>query len=196
MRAIQETHDHEEVVNEPVDTTGMGDPVVVPFLDKAVEATQDVTAVPEPSDHGIYDKPLVGLQYTLEGEEYPLEEYKEYSDDGDGERMMAIHEHHLQYNTDGAFPVVMEESDFEMSEPDDSDVIKQRIQSICVQKDAGQPARQTTTVVHKSSASMTCPRWPASQIRLLVAKMMINGLEAVVMFDTGSTSDAVSPAFT
>jgi hypothetical protein len=30
----------------------------------------------------------------------------------------------------------------------------------------------------------------------LVAKMMINGLDAVVMFDTGSTSDAVSPEFT
>jgi hypothetical protein len=89
----------------------------------------------------------------------------------------------------------VEESDFEISEPDDSDVIKQRIQSIRVWKDAGQPARQTTTVVRKSSASMMHLKQPASQIRPLVAKMTINGLEAVVMFDTGSTSDAVSPEF-
>jgi hypothetical protein len=109
---------------------------------------------------------------------------------------MVIREHHLQNDADDAFPVVVEESDSEISEPDDSDVIEQRIQSIHVRKDAGQSARQTTTVVRKSSMSMTHPKRPASQIRLLVAKMTINGLEAVVMFDTGSTSDAVSPEFT
>jgi hypothetical protein len=43
---------------------------------------------------------------------------------------------------------------------------------------------------------MTRLKWPASQIRPLVAKMTINRLDAVVMFDTGSTSDAVSPEFT
>jgi len=51
-------------------------------------------------------------------------------------------------------------------------------------------------VVRKLSASMMCPKWPASQIQPLVAKMTINGLDAIVMFDTGSTSDAVSPEFT
>jgi len=137
MGAIQEAHDPEEVVDEPVDNTGTGDPVMAPSADEAAEATQDATAVPEPSDHGIYDKPLVGSQYTLEGKEYLLEEYEEYSDDSDGEQMMAIHEHHLQYDTDGAFPIVVEESDFEISEPDDSDVIEQRIQSIRMWKDAG-----------------------------------------------------------
>ena len=91
-----------------------------------------MAAAPEPSDHGIYDEPLVGSQYTLEGEEYPLEEYEEYSDDGEGEQMMVICEHHLQNDADGAFPVIVEESDFEISEPDDSDAIEQRIQSICV----------------------------------------------------------------
>ena len=85
MGTIQEAHDHEEVVDEPFDNADMGDPVGVPVSDEVTEATQDVTAVPEPSDHGIYDEPLVGSQYTLEGEEYPLEEYKEYSDDGEGE---------------------------------------------------------------------------------------------------------------
>jgi len=92
---------------------------------------------------------------------------------------MVIREHHLQYDADGAFPVVVEESDFEISEPDDSDVIEQRIQSIHMWKDAGQPARQTTTVVHKSSMSMTHLKWPALQIQLLVAKMTINDLEAL-----------------
>jgi hypothetical protein len=127
MGAIQEAHDPEEVVDEPVDNAGMDDTVMVPGADEAAEATQDATAAPEPLDHGIYDEPLVGSQYTSEGEEYPLEEYEEYSDDGDGERMMAIREHHLQYNRDGAFPVIVEESDFEISEPDDSDVIEQQI---------------------------------------------------------------------
>jgi hypothetical protein len=76
--------------------------------------------------------------------------------------MMVIREHHLQYDADGAFPVVVEDSDFEISEPNDSDVIEQQIQSIRVQKDMGQPARQTTTVVRKLSVSMTCPKRPAS----------------------------------
>jgi hypothetical protein len=164
MGAIQEAHDHDEIVDEPVDNTDTGDPVVVPVSDEVTEAIQDVAAVPKPSDHGIYDKPLVGSQYTSEGEEYPLEEYEEYSDDGECERMMVIREHHLQNDADGAFPIVVEESDVEISEPDDSDVIEQRIQSICVWKDAGQPARQTTTFVHKSSASMTRLKRPASQI--------------------------------
>jgi hypothetical protein len=164
MGTIQEAHDHDEVVDEPVDNADTGDPVVAPILDEVAEATQDVAAVPEPSDHGIYDEPLIGSQYTSEGEDYPLEEYKEYSDDGDGERMMVIHEHHLQYDADSAFPVVVEESNFEISEPDDSDAIEQQIQSIHVRKDTGRSARQTTTVVRKLSASMTCPKWPALQI--------------------------------
>ena len=196
MGAIQEAHDHDEVVDEPVDNANTGDPIVEPASDEVAEATQDVDAVPEPSDHGIYDKPLIGSQYTLEGKDYPLEEYEEYSDDGDGERMMVIREDHLQYDADGAFPVVVEGSNFEPSEPDDSDAIEQQIQSIHMQKDAGWTARQTTMVVHKSSVSMTCLKQPASQIWPLVAKMTINRLDAVVMFDTGRTSDAVSQEFT
>jgi hypothetical protein len=108
---------------------------------------------------------------------------------------MAICDDHLHDNADGAFPVVIEDNDTEVSELDDDEVIEQRIQSIRVRQSAGQPAKQTTTVVRKSSASMTRPKRPASQIRPLVAKMTINGLDAVVMFDTGSTSDAVSPEF-
>jgi len=108
---------------------------------------------------------------------------------------MAIHDDHLHDDADGAFPVVIEDNDTEVSELNDDEVIEQRIQSIHIWQDAGQPAKQTTTVVRKSSASMTRPKRPASQIQPLVAKMTINGLDAVVMFDTGSTSDAVSPKF-
>jgi hypothetical protein len=46
--------------------------------------------------------------------------------------MMVICEDHLQYVADGAFPIVVEDSNIEPSEPDDSDAIEQRIQSICV----------------------------------------------------------------
>jgi len=149
---------------------------------------------PEPLDHGIDEYPLIGSQYTSEGEEYQLEMYEQYSDDG--ERMMAIRDDHLHDDAEGAFPVVIEDNDTEVSELNDDEVIEQRIQSICVQQSAGQPAKQTTTVVCKSSTSMMRPKWPVSQIQPLVAKMTINGLDAVVMFDTGSTLDAVSPEFT
>jgi hypothetical protein len=137
MGAIQGAHDHDEVVDKSVDNAKTGDPVVEPTLDEVAEATQDVDAAPEPSDHGIYNKPLIGLQYTSEGKDYPLDEYKEYSDDGDGEQMMVIHEDHLQYDADGAFPIIVEESNFEPSKPNDSDAIEQRIQSIRMWKDTG-----------------------------------------------------------
>jgi hypothetical protein len=48
MGAIQEEHDHEEVVNKPVDSAETGDPIVEPVSDKVAEATLDVDAVPEP----------------------------------------------------------------------------------------------------------------------------------------------------
>jgi len=128
MGAIQEAHDHEDVVDERVDNAEMGEPVVDPVSDEATEATQDVDAAPEPSDHGIYDEPLIGSQYTLEGKDYPLEVYEEYSDDGDGEWMIVICDDHLQYDADGAFPIVVEDNNIEPSEPDDSDAIEQQIQ--------------------------------------------------------------------
>jgi hypothetical protein len=193
MGAIQEDHDHKAVVDQPVDSADTGDPEPEPIADKAEGATHDVELEPEPLDHGIDEYPLVGLQYTLEGKDYQLEMYEQYSDDG--EQMMVIREDQLHDDANGTFPVVIEDSDTEVSEPDDNEVIEQRIQSIHIQQDAGHPAKQTTTVVHRSSASMTHLKWPASQIRPLVAKMTINGLDAVVMFDTGSTSDAVSPEF-
>jgi hypothetical protein len=70
------------------------------------------------------------LTYTLEGKDYPLETYEEYSNDSDGERIMVIREDHLQLDADGAFPVVVEDNDIKSNEPDDSDDIEQQIQSI------------------------------------------------------------------
>ena len=137
MGAIQEAHDHEDIVDEPVDSAETGEPVVEPVLDEAAEPTQDVDAAPEPSDHGLYEDPLVGSQYTSEGEDYPLETYEEYSDYGDGERMMAIRDDHLHNDADGVFPMVVEDSDTEVSEPDDNEHIEQQIQSIHVRQDAG-----------------------------------------------------------
>jgi len=193
MGAIQEDHDHDTVVGQPVDNADMGDLEPEPIVDEVAGASPEVELEPEPSDHGIDEYPLVGSQYTSEGKEYQLEMYEQYSDDG--ERMMAIRDDHLHDNTDGAFPVVIEDNDTKVSELDDDEVIEQRIQSICIQQSTGQPAKQTITIVHKSSMSMMHPKRPVSQIRPLVAKMTINGLDAVVMFDTGSTSDAVSPEF-
>ena len=149
MGAIQEEHDHEAVVNKPVDHAETDDPSMDPISDKAVDTTQDVDKVPELSDRGIDEDPLVGSQYTSKGEDYPLETYEEYSDYSDGEQIMVICESHLQTDADGAFPVVVEESNTKSSEPDDGDDIKQWIQSIHIQQDAGQTAKQTTTVVHK-----------------------------------------------
>jgi hypothetical protein len=162
MGAIQEDHDHEVVVDPPVDSADTGEPETEPVADEAAGTTPEVELEPEPSDHGIDEYPLVGSQYTSEGEEYQLEMYEQYTDDG--ERMMAIRDDHLHDNADGAFPVVIEDNDTEVSELDDDEVIEHRIQSIRIRKDAGQPAKQTTTVVRKSSTAMTCPKRPASQI--------------------------------
>jgi hypothetical protein len=82
--------------------------------------------------------------------------YEQYSDDG--ERMMAIRDDHLHDDADGAFPVVIEDNNTKVSELDDDEVVEQQIQSIHTQQDKGQPAKQTTTVVRKSSTSMTCPK--------------------------------------
>jgi len=153
MGAIQEDHDHEAVVDQPVDSADTGDPELEPVVDEVAGATPDVELEPEPSDHGIDEYPLVGSQYTLEGKEYQLEMYKQYSDDG--EQMMAVRDDHLHDDADGAFPVVIKDNDTEVSELDDDEVIEQRIQSIRIRQDAGQPAKQTTTFVRKSSASMT-----------------------------------------
>jgi hypothetical protein len=125
MGAIQEEHDHKAVVNEPVDHTETGDLSMDPISDEAVGTTQDVDKAPELSDHGIDEDPLVGSQYTSEGKDYPLETYEEYSDYSDGERIMVICESHLQTDADGAFPVIVEESNTKSSEPDDGDDIKQ-----------------------------------------------------------------------
>jgi len=156
MGAIQEDHDHDAVVGQPVNSADTGDPELEPVADESAGASPEVELEPEPSDHGIDKYPLVGLQYTSEGEEYQLEMYEQYSDNG--ERMMAIRDDHLHYHADGAFPVVIEDNDTKVSELNDDEVIEQRIQSICVQQAAGQPAKQTTTVVRKSSASMTRPK--------------------------------------
>jgi len=83
MGAIQEDHDHEAVVDPPVDSANMGDPEPEPIADEVAGATHDVELEPEPSDHGIDEYPLVGLQYTLEGEDYQLEMYEQYSYDGE-----------------------------------------------------------------------------------------------------------------
>jgi hypothetical protein len=123
MGAIQEDHDHEAVVNQPVDSANTGDLEPEPVVDEAAGTTHDVELEPELSDHGIDEYPLVGSQYTSEGEDYQLEMYEQYSDDG--ERMMVIHEDQLHDDANGAFPVVIEDSDTEVSEPDDDEVIEQ-----------------------------------------------------------------------
>ena len=83
MGAIQEDHDHEAIIDQPVDSADMGDLEPEPVVDEAAGATPDVELELEPSDHGIDEYPLVGLQYTLEGKEYQLEMYEQYSDDGE-----------------------------------------------------------------------------------------------------------------
>jgi len=83
MGAIQEDHDHDAVVGQPVDSADTGDPELEPVADESAGASPEVELEPEPSDHGIDEYPLVGLQYTSEGEEYQLEMYEQYSDNGE-----------------------------------------------------------------------------------------------------------------
>jgi hypothetical protein len=79
MGAIQEDHDHDAVVGQPVNSTDTGDPEPEPIVDEVAGASPEVELEPEPSDHGIDEYPLVGSQYTSEGEEYQLEMYEQYS---------------------------------------------------------------------------------------------------------------------
>jgi hypothetical protein len=123
MGVIQGDHDHDAVVGQPVDSANMGDLEPEPIADEVAGTSPEVELEPEPSDHGIDEYPLIGSQYTSEGEEYQLEMYEQYSDDG--ERMMAIHDDHLHDNADGAFPVVIKNNDTEVSELDDDEVIEQ-----------------------------------------------------------------------
>ena len=55
--------------------------------------------------------------------------------------------------------------------------------------------RRLPLVVRKSTEPKPRPPRSISNVRLLVAKMSINELEAVVMLDSGSTTDALSPEF-
>jgi len=83
MGAIQEDHDHEAVVDQPVNSADTGDLEPEPIADEAAGTTHNVELEPEPSDHGIDKYPLIGSQYISEGEDYQLEMYKQYSDDGE-----------------------------------------------------------------------------------------------------------------
>ena len=56
-------------------------------------------------------------------------------------------------------------------------------------------SKQTTKVVRMSRFPKARLSRPLSVTRPLLAKMNINGLMAVAMFDSGSTADAVSPEF-
>lgn len=49
--------------------------------------------------------------------------------------------------------------------------------------------------VRKSRTTRVRPPAQPDQVRPLVARMNLNGLVAIVLFDSGSTSDAISPDF-
>ena len=64
MGAIQEDHDHDTVVGQPVDSADTGDPDLEPIVDEVAGASPEVELEPEPLDHGIDKYPLIGSQYT------------------------------------------------------------------------------------------------------------------------------------
>jgi hypothetical protein len=120
------------------------------------------------------ETPLQGSQYTLEGEVYEFEEYDKYipeDEDDEGPYVHAIRE--------------------EMTETP-------VISSISSRNDEIDPLEYSSAkiTVRKSQTSKPRPVKWSSEIQPMVARIQINGLMAISMFDSGSTTDAISPEFT
>jgi hypothetical protein len=122
--------------------------------------------------------PVGGSQYSSEGEPYELEEYEIYSEMDDEDVV------------DPGIEIGM----FVVDEPAaaSSEVVLRSIEHVPPDKEE---RIRTPLVIRKSKEPKTRPPRSIDDVRPLVVKMRINDLEAVVMFDSGSTTDALSPEF-
>src|ERR1700733_6752445 len=120
------------------------------------------------------DEQYYGSQYTS-GSDVSLEdEYDEYSDHDDSEMLYAIR----------------------LIDEVVSDDTAVRASLIAINdRTVGNDNQSAKPRMRVSREPRERPRKEGAMIQPIVTKMSLNGLEAVVMFDTGSTADAVSPEF-
>lgn len=168
-------------IQEGEDAIGNNDIGTQPMENAGQEiAGQEAETAPDESNYRLVveeespDEHLEGSQYTSEGENYPLESYEEYGDrtDTDDEQMCAIREETLRASVECA---------------------KEHISSL--DENRLSTNRDTTLTMRKSHTQKPRPEKKAELIRPLMANIMINGLSAIAMLDTGSTADAITPGF-
>ena len=148
-----------------------------------------------------YEEPLVGSQYSSPGEEYPLELYEQFSEGefDEVEQMFKLSEFPRTISSDAWSDHIVDqtnawaEDDSPLLDDDDPEVVVE-FRSITDRVSKDNPAPKKV-MVRMSSFPKARPYRHSSVTRPLVGQMNINGLTAVVMFDSGSTADAVSPDF-
>jgi len=120
------------------------------------------------------DEQYYGSQYTSENDVEQYEEYYEYSDPENSEMLYSIRPIADDANGDTAIRASL----IAMNE-----------------KPSGKDKQPAKLRMRVSKEPRERPHKEGAMIQPIVTKMSLNGLEAVVMFDTGSTADAISPEF-
>ena len=147
-----------------------------------------------------YEEPLLGSQYSSQGEEYPLELYEQYSEGEfeEVEQMFKFSEFPRTISSDALLSHVEDQTNAWAEEirpniEDDPEIVVE-VRSLTDRVPDGN-SKPITNVVRLSRFPKARPSRPSSVTRPLIGQMNINGLIAIVMFDSGSTADAVSPEF-
>jgi hypothetical protein len=121
------------------------------------------------------DEQYYGSQYTSDNDVSQYDEYEEYSNHEDSEQLYAIRPME---------EVVGEET-----------AVRASLIAINDRPAVGKEKQPAKPRMQVSREPRERPHKEGAMIQPIVTKMSLNGLEAVVMFDTGSTADAVSPEF-
>jgi hypothetical protein len=192
MAALQE---QEEPAEEEIPLENQEEDPHVPPEEAHIDDHDSVEEVQELLEEN--EEPLLGSQYSSPGEEYPLEMYEQFSEGEfeEVEQMFKFSEYPRVVNSDA----IVDQTSAWAEEippklPDDDPEIVVEFRSLTERVPMGNSTR-TTNVVRMSRCPKARPSRPSSVTRPLLAKININGLTAVAMFDSGSTADAVSPEF-
>ena len=132
--------------------------------------------------------PLHGSQYSSEGEEYLLDSYEQFSYDEHDEQLFSMFDR-----------PVLDDRDDVSSDVDDiiNSIVEDQflVAIIDARTVDSNAARVGSQWVRKSRFPRQRPTRPKAATKPLVIRVVINGLTAIVLLDSGSTTDAVSPEF-
>jgi hypothetical protein len=147
-----------------------------------------LAAINDTSDHKV-EIPLHGSQYSSEGEDYLLDPYEQVSHNDDGKQLFGIFDHPVLDDHDDWST----EAEENFSPKDDED------QFLIIMAEPAAGESKLTCVasqwVHRLCFPCERPKRPKLMTKPMLAQVTISGLPAVALFDTGSTTDAVSPKF-